>query len=577
MAISSPESTVISKETARWLAGCDGLGAGNVLEHAERSCPAPHAPSIWLEREWSGPTGAPVDRFSLVSLRQVVDHQASVYHGAGVRPRDVVALLVAEGIAPFVHYLALTRLGAIPAPINASLPPGVAEDYLRRLAPRHLAGDRALLGRAGRLPAGTEILDIEACAPGASLPAVYPYRHAAGDPVLVAHTSGTTAPPKAATMLHGSFLHAVLARLASSVRPGERVLSAVPHTHAAGIASFLTSTLRGAAKLVLSELSTPNLVRAIETFRPTTVVAFAGAYAELAALDLAQHDLGSVQQWIATGDAAHRRHVVSLLRATARSSGPSGPQAVFVDGFGTSELGNTVFRRVSTLDDIAGERHLGRPAEYARAAVLDEDGTELPAGRVGRLGVMSPTVSAGYWNDSDLTYRSRLAGYWLTGDFVWRDSNGDYHHADRVNDAFESAGRLVPTIMVEELLMSALPEVHDAAVFGLPSPDGDTVPAIVVRPAPGAEVCAPDLMARVNETLRRQGEASCHLLVVATRQAHWPLGPTGKVLKRRLREVYRDALRDPQRRSELTRTERCAFLDEPARRSGERHGNPARP
>src|SRR5215472_808925 len=319
MAISSFDSTVISTESAAQLARCDELGAGNVLEHALRCSPAPRSPSIWLEREWRGLTARPVDRFSLDSLSTVVDRYASAYHRAGVGPRDVVALLLAEGIAPFVHYLALTRLGAIPAPINGGLARDDVVGYLRRLAPRALVADRTLHGAARRGIAGTDVLDVEARAPGGVLPEPYPYRHSAGDPVLIAHTSGTTGAPKPVTMLHGSFLHAVRTRLAASVRPGERVLSAVPHTHAAGIASFLTSTLRGAAKLVLSDLSAANLVRAVESFRPTTVVAFTGAYAELASLDLARHDLGSVDQWIATADAAHRRHVVALLAATARS------------------------------------------------------------------------------------------------------------------------------------------------------------------------------------------------------------------------------------------------------------------
>lgn len=572
MAISGPGSTtVISTETARELAECDGLGAGNVLEHAVRRTPSPGAPSIWLERAWEG-FGGPVVTFSLASLSRVVDRYASVYHAAGVGPRDIVALLVGEGIAPIVHYLALTRLGAIPAPINGHLPPAAIEAYARRIAPRRLVADEALLARLDR-GLDVEVLDVEPGAAPAAPPAAGAYRHAPDDPVLLVHTSGTTAPPKPVTVLHGPFLHAVRARLVSSVRTGERVLSAAPHTHAAGIASFLTSTLRGAAKLVLSDLSAPNVLVAIESFRPTTVVAFAGVYAELAALDLEGHDLGSVDQWIATGDASHRRHVAALLSAAERSRGPGRARCVFVDGFGSSELGNTVFRRASTLDDVADGRHLGRPAEYVRVAVLDEHGSELPAGRIGRLGVVGPTLTPGYWNDSEMTYRSRLAGYWLTGDLAWRDAAGDHYHADRVADAFECAGRLVCTVLMEELILDAQPDVHNAAVFGIAATDGGMVPAVVVRPArPG--VRAQHLLDHVNETMADRGEAPCHLLLVAEQPADWPLGPTGKVLKRCLRERFRDALRDPQQRRELAAAGTCAFLDEQLLQAGEHTREP---
>ena len=42
-------------------------------------------------------------------------------------------------------------------------------------------------------------------------------------------------------------------------------------------------------------------------------------------------------------------------------------------------------------------------------------------GEVGFFGAKGPSITAGYWNDSDTTYRSKLGGYWLTGDLVYQD------------------------------------------------------------------------------------------------------------------------------------------------------------
>ena len=62
----------------------------------------------------------------------------------------------------------------------------------------------------------------------------------------------------------------------------------------------------------------------------------------------------------------------------------------------------------------------------------------------------APTITPGYWNDSLLTVRSRLAGYWLTGDLVYRDGNGELFHVDRVPDAIKTRSGMVYSLVVEE-------------------------------------------------------------------------------------------------------------------------------
>ena len=66
-------------------------------------------------------------------------------------------------------------------------------------------------------------------------------------------------------------------------------------------------------------------------------------------------------------------------------------------------------------------RCVGRPLDWVDAQILGENGEGLPPNVVGRLGVKAPSVTTGYWNNSLLTFRSRLSGYFLTGDLAYKD------------------------------------------------------------------------------------------------------------------------------------------------------------
>jgi hypothetical protein len=108
---------------------------------------------------------------------------------------------------------------------------------------------------------------------------------------------------------------------------------------------------------------------------------------------------------------------------------------VFTDGLGSSETGYSLFHNGHQPGKPKFERCVGKPMSFAEAAVLAEDGTPLPPGEPGRLGVRSPTLTPGYWNDSLTFHRLRLGGYWLTGDLAYRDEENNFYHLDRAPDA----------------------------------------------------------------------------------------------------------------------------------------------
>ncbi|RKT55706.1 class I adenylate-forming enzyme family protein [Saccharothrix australiensis] len=529
------------------------LGFGNFLDRARRVSPRRDEPFLFAQRR-DAAGGEVVEPMSLDRLVAIRTAYAGWYHARGVRKGDPVGVYLGEGVEPFLHFLAISSLGAIPALVNGRMDPAVAADYLGRVGavgvvadPAGLAaltGSGALPGTVGfRQPAA----ELPRDAGGAHvLPAVYPYPHGDDDPVMLCHTSGTTGPPKSAIFAHRQFFLGKRHRLWSfPPATRNRMLTALPQSHSAGISYLMTATLLGLPTLVMASSSGAAVHAAMRRFAPTIVVAFPQTYAELAAMDLDPAATAEVHSWINTGDAAHEAHIKALIRHGRRPGRGGGtPGSRFIDGLGSSEMGMALFRKVSEPGRDDYDRCVGAPIGVVeRAAVLDDDGRELGPGRPGRLGVRSPTRTPGYWNDSGLTTRSSFSGYWLTGDVVQRDAKGRFYHLDRVPDVIHTARGPVYSLPLEEAILAGCPDVVDCAVVAVrsPGPEGGHVPFATVKLRRGVAV-PDDLPALLNAALRRRGLDEVRGAVAARDAADFPTGATGKVLKRALRERFADVL-----------------------------------
>ncbi|MEG9548046.1 class I adenylate-forming enzyme family protein [Streptomyces baarnensis] len=548
------------------------LGVGSFLDHARAVSPDPPAPFL-LAQHAGGPEEDGLERLSLDRLTEIRDAYASWYHEAGVRKGDPVGVYAGEGIDAFLHFLALSSLGAIAALVNGRMKPAVAAEYLTRIGVYGLVGTAEGIDRlreSGGLPKTLAFEKDLRTFPRTrsarpSLPGVFPYRHGEDDLVMLCHTSGTTGPPKAVTFGHRQFFRGKRHRLVSFPDAGSnRMLSALPQTHSAGISYLMTATLLGLPTLVMADSSGEAVHDAAGWFRPTLVVAFPQTYAELARLDLSPSAVGNVHTWINTGDSAHEAHIKALIRHGRRPGGRNGRLPVplpggwpggrssragsrFIDGLGSSEMGMALFRKVSEPERQDYDRCVGRPVKVVeRATVLDPDGRQLGPGRAGRLGVISPTRTPGYWGNTELTGKSSVSGFWLTGDIVYRDRRGRFFHLDRVPDVIETAEGPVYSLPMEEAILLGLPEVADCAVVAVdaPPPLGKQAPFATVLLKPGAKAPA-DLLATLNDVLRARGLTALSAAVLATEPEHFPTGATGKVLKRSLREHFADVLVRP--------------------------------
>jgi 3-aminoavenalumate diazotase len=496
-------------------------------------------PFLRSARPLTNASGQPQHEFSLLDVDQLAQSWSVWYLERGIRPRDRVAVHIEDSFAYSVHFYALAQLGAIAVLINSNASREIARSLIEQTQPTGLFTDRPRQERLGA--GGSELASLRWTATVEEVPAPPPaalaeadwFRHWAGDPVCLLHSSGTTGRPKPTIHTHKSIVSGPKFRLVDHKESASALtMTSLPQSHLGCIAYTSYAMLAGAHTLAANDNTGAELAALVSTHQPTAVMSFAHAYAELAALDLPPGTVDSVGTWVSIGDAAHAAHIHSVLRRRS----PEREPARFLDRLGTTELGWGVLLKAWTLSSERNDRCAGKPVGVAEVTVLRADGTEAGVNEIGLLGARGPAVTPGYWNNSDTTYRSSLAGYWLTGDNAYRDENGDHFLVDRAVDVIETPGGTGFSVFMEEAVLAELRELVDCAVVA--GQDGDrTVPVAVVTTADG-EADPQQLLKLANDALRRANHPQLGVLEIAQSDADYPIGVTGKVLKRALRDKY---------------------------------------
>jgi acyl-coenzyme A synthetase/AMP-(fatty) acid ligase len=548
------------------------LGAGSFLQHALALNPNREEPFVY--RHFTDQRGIVVLKgHSLVDLAAIRDQYARWYRANGVRAGEVIGVLVAEGIEPLFHYLALTSIGAIPAMVNDAMPPHAAKRYLDHVGVVGAVADdpTALVavyrGQRQRPRFIVPTSELRAHDPWTGeLPAEYPYRHAADEVVALIHSSGTTGTPKSTMLGHRQFWVGKQPRMVRfPAEPYDRLLSLMPHTHAGGLSYFMTAVLLGLPMVAMAGWRRDVVEPVMKAFQPTMIASFPRTFVELATGPLPVEAAANVHTWFNTGDGAHYGHIRRLVTLGRRPAGlvkpwllPSDkanesalPGSQFIDGLGSSEMGMALFGQVTSPETERNDRCIGKPLEVVeKAAVLDEQGRELPDGVAGLLGVKTPTRTPGYWNDPEMTRRFELAGYWLTGDVVRKDAEGQFYHLDRTVDVIDTAAGPVYSLPIEEVILADVSDwVIDCAVVGVPANNGGGQQLVAtVRVQPGIDAPpASILLERVNAAVSAANLTPVAALVIARHEQDLPTGVTGKVLKRELRTRLATLFTDARR------------------------------
>jgi fatty-acyl-CoA synthase len=166
--------------------------------------------------------------------------------------------------------------------------------------------------------------------------------------------------------------------------------------------------------------------------------------------------------------------------------------------------------------------------------IVDDDGKELPwdGKTYGNLLVRGPWVIEGYFKNEG--GQALQDGWFPTGDVAVIDEEGYMQITDRSKDVIKSGGEWIGSIDLENIAV-AHPAVLQAACIGVVHPKWDERPLLVVVKKPGMEVSKDELLSFYEGKIAKWWTPDD---VVFTDSL--PLGATGKILKNKIREAYRD-------------------------------------
>jgi long-chain acyl-CoA synthetase len=280
------------------------------------------------------------------------------------------------------------------------------------------------------------------------------------EPVIIVHTSGTTARPKAV----GLSRRALIARARAQLEhlpfgPEDVVCVLTDCSHNFALQSMMTPALGGGAAVLLFPEFKPAHVLREMTKHGATVTGGAPALL-FALLETARQDIES--------------HAPKLR--FAMSSSDKLPErlcgqwedvfnAPLVEGYGLTEAcGNILYNRPGDI----GVGTVGRPFPGVRIRIVGPDGRDVPGGAMGELWCAGDFLFTGYWNDPDATRRVMTEGWYRTGDQAIRDPDGRYRIVGRAGFIIKRGGIPVSPYEVESALTQH-PAIIECMVTGVPS------------------------------------------------------------------------------------------------------------
>lgn len=204
---------------------------------------------------------------------------------------------------------------------------------------------------------------------------------------------------------------------------------------------------------------------------------------------------------------------------------------VLQQGFGMSEAAPSIATLARELA-LKKAGSIGRALMHLEARIVDDNMSVVPTGDVGELVIRGPNLLQGYWNRPEATKEAFTGGWFHTGDLARMDADGELYIVERKKDMFISGGENVYPAEVENMLFG-LPQIAEAAVFGIADEKWGEVGRAVVALKEGQNLTGDEIIDHLKERLAKYKIPKS---VVFVNQL--PRNAAGKVLKTTLREKH---------------------------------------
>jgi len=484
------------------------------------------------------------NRYTWREVNEKVNTVANALIAAGVKKGDKIAMWMFNSDLFLFAFYGIVKAGAVAVPVNFRLAAreaeyiftncdaaavifdDVFEPAVREMKPRLEKVRTFLSAGAERFDGFDPLADVlasgETSEPGVEVDEF--------DESEIIYTSGTTGKPKGALFVHhNQMVLTTSVGALTNLRPTDRILHAAPMFHSAELNLYVNpGTYVGATHVIVKDFVPDRILGLIEKEKITQFFGAPVMYTFMMSVpDFDRYDLSSVRYY-------------------GYGAAPMAAEAVrrMIDKFKTDRFfclcglteGGPGGVALYPEDQIRKAGAGGKYIVNMETRLVDPDGnTVTEPGVVGELVIKGETTMREYYKNPQATRETITDGWVHSGDLGTMDEEGYITLVDRAKDMIITGGENVYSKEVEDAIFEN-PAVADAVIIGVPHPEwGETVMAVVV-PQKGQSITLDGLQDFLKPRI-----ADYKIPRLMETVTELPRNVSGKVLKYKLRETYRES------------------------------------
>jgi fatty-acyl-CoA synthase len=351
------------------------------------------------------------------------------------------------------------------------------------------------------------------------------------DPVQMTYTSGTETLPKCVVLANEQ----LIAQYVGCIIDGEYeakdvLLNTMPIYHCAQRDVFMMPIFYlGGTNVMLTEPKVDLIIRYVDKYKASMLFLAPTVWIGLLRHpDFDRYDLSSLRKCYYGASIFPEEPLKELMRKL--------PQARFYQYYGQTELApyHTVAKHEEILEYTRTAGRSGLNMESRLENDSHEEISEL--GVSGEICARGPHVMLMYYKDPEKTEQAFRCGWFHSGDIAVMYKRGYFEIVDRKKDMIKTGGENVSSREVEEVIYKH-PDVWEVAVVGLPHEKWVEAVTAIVTPKPGRSIKKEEIIELCRKEL---SPFKVPKDVIVLKPEELPKTPSGKIMKRELRMIFKD-------------------------------------
>ncbi|TLS39088.1 acetate--CoA ligase [Pseudalkalibacillus caeni] len=431
------------------------------------------------------------EKYTYKEMKECTNKAGNVFKNINVEKGDRVFIFMPRSPELYFVLLGAIKLGAIVGPLFEAFMEGAVRDRLEDSEAKVLVTTPELLERVpvDELPALEHVVLVgdDVKEEGPYIDFYKHYENASKkleiewvdreDGMILHYTSGSTGKPKGVLHVHNAMIqHYQTAKWVLDLKEDDVYWCTADPGWVTGTSyGVFAPLLVGASNVIRGGRFSPeDWYQTIEDYAVTVWYSAPTAFRML---------MGAGDEIIKKYDLSSLRHVLSVGE-------PLNPEVIrwgmkvlnlrIHDNWWMTETGAQLISNYPSMEIKPGS--MGKPIPGVKAAIVDDQGNELPPNRMGNLAIKKgwPSMMRAIWNRPEKYESYFMPGEWyVSGDSAYMDEEGYFWFQGRVDDVIMTSGERVGPFEVESKLVEH-PAVAEAGVIGKPDPvRGEIIKAFV--------------------------------------------------------------------------------------------------